>query len=234
MNAVDAGISAAKTIAKLNGATMHGWSTSGTSFFGWQYIQKNNKLYKHGAAVTTVVTGYFKKRDYPTLCIRNDGSATIRWFESPSELNGAIPYCKYMFGGPTALVYGSKSVFDNAVYDSASGKLIYNSANEYDEDCQFNAGLCAASAGEKTAKRSILGHRANGTYLLVATDTDMSLRTAARMMKDLACDYAINLDGGPSTQMRVASGYTNGAAAGVMNNSSGSTYYGSAVIAHLL
>ena len=42
---------------------------------------------------------------------------------------------------------------------------------------------------------------------MVATDGYMSVETAANMMQDLGCDFAVNMDGGSCSEMRIASGY---------------------------
>lgn len=42
---------------------------------------------------------------------------------------------------------------------------------------------------------------------MVATDCVMPVKTAANMMQDLGCDYAVNMDGGSPTQMIEAAGY---------------------------
>lgn len=66
----------------------------------------------------------------------------------------------------------------------------------------------------------------------------ISILNGAKLMCDLGCDYAINLDGSTPSQMRVANGYLNnvsGVSAGkVTTTGSDNTYYGTAVVAYKL
>ena len=64
----------------------------------------------------------------------------------------------------------------------------------------------------------------------------MDLRVAAKMMADLGCDYAVNMDGSSAIRMRVASGYTNGVKdPGQVcgNNNTKQDYYGTASCVYL-
>ena len=72
--------------------------------------------------------------------------------------------------------------------------------------------------------RCCLGHKAdsNGVYIMVCTDSYVSLHEMANLMKLLGCDYAINLDGNSSVQMRIKNGY---GASGKVTSASGSQIY---------
>lgn len=92
--------------------------------------------------------------------------------------------------------------------------------------------------GSTTSKsnRTLLGHKANGAFVLVCTWCGMDLRVAAKMMADLGCDYAVNMDGSSAIRMRVASGYTNGVKdPGQVcgNNNTKHDYYGTASCVYL-
>ena len=81
-----------------------------------------------------------------------------------------------------------------------------------------------------------MGHKANGAFVLVCTWCGMDLRVAAKMMADLGCDYAVNMDGSSAIRMRVASGYTNGVKdPGQVcgNNNTKHDYYGTASCVYL-
>ncbi|MCI9467142.1 MAG: phosphodiester glycosidase family protein [Ruminiclostridium sp.] len=47
---------------------------------------------------------------------------------------------------------------------------------------------------------------------MVCVDSGMPLKAAAALMVDLGCDFAVNMDGGGSTEMRIKDGYGAGGA----------------------
>lgn len=218
------GIDKSRTIAKINGNVMGG----GAGFFGWFYAA--GQLYKQGEACYPASYGY-GFRDFPTMCLKEDDSVIIRWFTSSEKMSAAIPYCRSMVSGTAALVYNGLSVFENDVYSEDSNILIVNRTNYEDTNCHFNADHCVASGSGETAIRTMLGHCSDNTFYLVVVESGITLRDCAKMMEDLGCDFALNLDGNYKSQMRVAPNYTNGVTnAGYNLNST--TTYGSAVVAY--
>jgi len=166
-------------------------------------------MYLDGTAYTTytsILTNAIMFTDpkyYPCFCVKTDGTATIRWFGSRDALGTALQYCQYVIGSAHPLVYNSKCVFNERVYDS-DGILIYD-PNKTITNIRFNEGIGTGS--NNSAIRTLLGHKSNGTYVMVCTDSQMNLKTAANMMQDLGCDYAVAMDGGTPVQMRIKSGY---------------------------
>lgn len=229
------GIAASKVMAKENGTVMDGLFSSGTSFYGVFYA--DGQLYYHGDAISSASSaGCNSFRGYPSFCIKNDDSVIIRWFENTTKLSTAVPYCRSIISGTTALVYDGQSVFANTV-TSSDGHVIADVTNLQNNNNHHNDGLLNGGA-TKSYKRTILGHDSDGAYYLVVTDSSMTLIVASKLMEDMGCDYAINLDGASSSQMRVSAQYLNnvpGAVAGkVTSNNNSNSYYGTGVIAHLI
>lgn len=224
------GISASTVMAKTNGNVMQSTGSGGTSFYGIYYA--DGQLYQHGAScVEGDIACDF--RTYPCFCIKNDDSATIRWFTSNYKFSIALPYCRAIISGSIALVFDGKSVFESSV-ESDDGHVIYNPNNPSDPNCHFRNELANNSVTWSCA-RTFLGHKTDGSFLLVVCE-EIDLYVGAKLMVDLGCDYAINLDGSSPSQMRVASGYLNnvpGVSAGkVTQTGSDSYYYGTAIAAH--
>lgn len=218
------GIDKSRTIAKINGNVMGG----NAGFFGWFYA--DGKLYKQGEECTTGSYGY-GFRDFPTFCIKDDDSVIIRWFTSAQKLSVAMAHCVSMISGTAALVYNGMSVFENDVNSEDSNILIVNRTNYEDTNCHFNTSLSLYSGSGEKAIRTILGYCSDKTYYLVVVESSITLRDCAKMMEDLGCDFALNLDGNYKSQMRVAPNYTNSVTnAGYNLNST--TTYGSAVVAY--
>lgn len=224
------GIAASKVMAKTNGNTMEYYSSQGDSFYGFFYA--NGQLYQHGEAITTNAGGY-SFRGYPALCLKTDGSAVIRWFLSSYALSQALPYCRAIISGSAPLVYNRTAVFATET-TSSDGYTVLNPNDYYDESCHYNRTHCGGREAQDIG-RTFLGHKSDGSYLMVVCES-MSLVKGSKLMADLGCDYAINLDGNGASQMRVSSQYLNnvsGVSAGkVTATGSDGTYYGTAVIAH--
>lgn len=230
------GIAASKVMAKTNGNVMGGGtSASGVAFYGVFYA--NGQLYYNGNAIDDAYSADCDSfRGYPALCLKNNGDVIIRWFENNTKLANAYTFCRAIISGTTALVYDGQSVFANTV-TSSDGHVIADvtdlrNSNNHHNEGHLNGGAMGSY------KRTILGHDSDGAYYLVVTDTSMDLIVASKLMEKMGCDYAINLDGAGSSQMRVASQYLNdvpGAVAGKVSSSgSSSNYYGTGVIAHLI
>ena len=224
--------STANVMAKANGNVMASRKASGTSFYGIYYV--NNELYQDGEScnTNTVNCGF---RGYPCFCIKNDGSVVIRWFETNYKLSLALPYCESIIAGSAALVFDSQNVFEGSV-QSSDNHIIYNEDDPEDSTCHYNSSNFAGTLSNNNA-RTFLGHKSDGSFLMVVCES-ISILNGAKLMCDLGCDYAINLDGSTPSQMRVANGYLNnvsGVSAGkVTTTGSDNTYYGTAVVAYKL
>lgn len=198
-------VSSNNVIAKIN-ACMFDYGTS--NFYGFFYQGSGYSMYINGVAYTSVPGSssmYTDPKFWPSFCVKTDGTANIRWFGSSTALSTALPYCRYIIGSCHPLVFNSKCVFNERVYDSEStSKLIYDPQKTI-TDIRFNEGIGTGSTG--SAIRTLLGHKSGGTYVMVCTDSSMNLKTAANMMQDLGCDYAIAMDGGTPSEMRIKDGY---------------------------
>ena len=223
---------AANVMAKTNGNVMGNTGTSGDAFYGIFYV--NNQLYQNGESRTSnAIDCSF--RSYPCFCIKTDGSVVIRWFESNYKFSLALPYCKSIISGSAALVFDSQNVFEGSV-QSFDNHIIYNKDNSEDSTCHYNSSNFAGTLSNNNA-RTFLGHKSDGSFLMVVCES-ISILNGAKLMCDLGCDYAINLDGSTPSQMRVSKNYLNnvpGASAGkVTTTGSDSTYYGTAITAYKL
>lgn len=223
---------AANVMAKTNGNVMGNTGTSGDAFYGIFYV--NNQLYQNGESRTSnAIDCSF--RSYPCFCIKTDGSVVIRWFESNYKFSLALPYCKSIISGSAALVFDSQNVFEGSV-QSFDNHIIYNKDNSEDSTCHYNSSNFAGTLSNNNA-RTFLGHKSDGSFLMVVCES-ISILNGAKLMCDLGCDYAINLDGSTPSQMRVSKNYLNnvpGASAGkVTTTGSDSTYYGTAIAAYKL
>ena len=201
-------VSSNNVIAKVNGC-MFDYNSS--NFYGFFYQGSGYPMYVEGVSYTnysdipSTSWMYTDSKYYPSFCVKSDGSATIRWFANSSALSAALPYCSYIMGSAHPLVYNSKCVFNESVQDS-DGVTIFSSTNI---GTRFNEGIGTGST--YTSKRTLLGHIPyygnTGTYIMVCTDTAMLLGTAANLMQDLGCDYAVAMDCGTPYEMRIKSGY---------------------------
>ena len=148
----------------------------------------------------------------------------------------AAPYCKTIISAFHALVYDSKSVFEYTVRDKDDDKRIIADWDDLNNTNYHHNNTLANGSTELKSNRTLLGHKANGAFVLVCTWCGMDLRVAAKMMADLGCDYAVNMDGSSAIRMRVASGYTNGVKdPGQVcgNNNTKQDYYGTASCVYL-
>ena len=197
-------VSPSNVIAKTNGCMYEYYENK---FYGFFYQGSGNPMYINGTKYTTLPTSsimYTDPKYFPSFCIKSDGTATIRWFSSKDDAEMALQYCDYVIGACHPLVYDGKCVFNQDVYEPEvlGGKLIYNRNNPSDSNSRYNTGI-----NQSTDKRTLLGHKENGTFVMVVTDDSMSMKDAANLMYDLDCDYAVNMDGGSPVEMRIASGY---------------------------
>ena len=200
-------VPSSKVIAKIN-ACMYDYET--TKFYGLFYQGTGQTIYADGtgysnyAAIPSNSVVFTDPKYYPSFCVKSDGSATIRWFGSHSELGAAIPYCNYIIGACHPLVYNSKCVFNENVYenDPALGRILIYNRTTPSASGRYNTGI-----NESVNRRTLLGHLNGGNYIMIATDDAMPMNVAANMMQDLGCDYAVNMDGGSPSQMIVTAGY---------------------------
>ena len=163
----------------------------------------------------------------PAFCVKSDGTATIRWFSSQNKMQNAINACDCIIAGAHAIVFDGKCTTDENVYDNETGtdnhKLIYNT-NGDQSATRWDASVVSSATADETAKRCCFGHKAgsDGVYIMVCTDSYASLHEMANLMKLLGCDYAVNLDGNGSVQMRIKDGY---GASGKVTSASGNLIY---------
>lgn len=226
------GISPSRVIAKCTASSMtYGEDTD--AFYGLFYV--NDTLYKDCEQLNGTSDSRLddlNSRYFPCFCVKSDGSSNIRW-PLKSDINAMLPYCNSIIASLEPLVYGGYSVFESAIYDDYDGIRIANGSNLSDTTCHYNDYYCS-NTGNSKKNRTLVGHKEDGTFFLVCADrTTMTLPVAAKMMVDLGCDYAVNMDGASATQMRVASGYTNGYTAGKMTVG-GTNYYGSCVCVYIV
>jgi len=207
-------IPASAVIAKTN-ACMHTYNNP-NEFFGFFYQTPSSSsypsMYVDGVSYNRtdfIPSGSYLYTDpkyYPSFCIKTDGTATIRWFSSKASLDTALPYCKYIIGSCHPLVFNSKCVFNENVYDgeSSGSRLLYNATNP---DNQSNARMNINIDKMDNVYRTLLGHKSNGTFVMVSTDSAISIKAAANLIQDLGCDYAVDMDGSSPVQMRIKANY---------------------------
>lgn len=215
--------SAADVIAKINGNVFSG-GPIGINYEGSNgslYISKS--VYSNGMAPSNSYT-YTEPKYSPAFCVKSNGDAVIRWFSSPEKMQAAMDACDCIIASAHAIVFDGKCTTDENVYDNeASSKLIYSTSGDQDAT-RWDTGIVGSSTANGTALRCCLGHKggSNGVYIMVCTDSYASLHEMANLMKLLGCDYAVNLDGNNSVQMRIKNGY---GASGKVTSASGSMIY---------
>lgn len=205
-------IPASSVIAKTN-ANMHDYNAN--NFYGFFYQGNSHQMYIDGTAywsstipTNSVMFTDFSPKYWPSFCVKNDGTAAIRWFKDKNSLLAALPYCKCVFGSVHTLVFNGRCVFNESVYDGESpSKLIMNpTGSNTGTNVRYNPNIGRPTNNEF---RTLLGHKAGneGIYFMVATDANMTCKVAANLMLDLGCDYAVNMDGSSPVQMRIKDGY---------------------------
>lgn len=209
-------------IAKINGNVF----ASGP--LGINYEGASGDLYigayKHTSPPAVTDVNYAKLKFSPSFCVKSNGDAVIRWFSSPEKMQAAMNACDCIIAGAHAIVFDGKCTTDKDVYDNeTNSKLIYNTSGNQNET-RWDTSIVGSFTANGTALRCCLGHQADsdGVYIMVCTDSYTSLHEMANLMKLLGCDYAVNLDGNPSVQMRIKNGY---GASGKVTSASGSTIY---------
>ena len=163
------------------------------------------------------------QRYNPSFCIDNAGKVSIEWpqyvHNSDSRDTARALMNKYrtIFGGGHCLVYDSKPVFEDTPVRSRHGVAIADWRDLRNANNHHNAVIGGTNC-RISRRRTFLGHHRDGYFLLVCVEgrlsgdqvirTDhppttfgMNLQGGARLMADLGCDYAINMDGGTPVQM---------------------------------
>ena len=211
-----------EVVAKSNGCM---FNYSSNEFYGYYYLGSGEPMYVNSSyfsSATYIPTDSIMFTDfkyYPCFCVKIDGTSNIRWFGSRTDLIDAIPYCNFIIPGAHPLVFNSQCVFNTTVNDvepSKAGKpsIICNVASPGTSD-RVNLAIGSLSA----TVRTLLGHKSNYTYLMVSTDSSLSMKVAANLMFDLDCDYAVSLDSSLPVELRIKNGF--GASGKVTSNSGG-------------
>lgn len=217
--------SAASVIAKINGNV---FDYKYACPLGINYEGSNGNLYisgdKYSAPPPDGSFIYTEKKYHPSFCVKKDGTAVIRWFKDATALKNAMDACRCIIGAAHPLVFGGKRVTDGDVYDNEPAPnhmLIYDDINQ--DNCRFNFNVRKSQPND-AVMRTCLGHRSgnSGIYIMVCTDSSITLHEAADLMRILGCDYAVNLDGSGSVQMRIKNGYGGN---GKVTSASGVTLY---------
>lgn len=217
--------SSANVIAKINGNV---FNYSGGPI-GINYEGANGNLYIGAyqfSSPPSSSTAYTNIKYSPSFCVKSNGDAVIRWFDSAQKLQVAMNACDCIIAGAHAIVFNGKCTTDENVYDNETdSKLIYNVAAPGNQNnTRWDTNINLSSTANLMAPRTCLGHKANsnGIYIMVCTDSSVSLHEMANFMKLQNCDYAINLDGSSSVQMRIKDGY---GASGKVTSVSGVNLY---------
>ena len=113
----------------------------------------------------------------------------IRWFETNYKLSLALPYCESIIAGSAALVFDSQNVFEGSV-QSSDNHIIYNEDDPEDPTCHYDSSHFAGTLSNNNA-RTFLGHKSDGSFLMVVCES-ISILNGAKLMCDLGCDYAVS------------------------------------------
>lgn len=247
-----------KVIAKTN-ANYLDTQTGGRAFHGIFYsgglfsIENRIGIAPDDPYVSNFLYNENFHRFSPSFCLNSlKRTASIRWpnyYTYPKTIKPVELIKQYdtIIGGQHCLVHNGYPVYeDSSAYPngepfSFEGLTIakWNDlSNVYYHHNEQLGGLNSKARRSRT----LFGHMVGGACLLVCVEGDkdwgesgnhgMDLKVASRMMSDLGCDYAINMDGGSPTQMRVAAGY--GASnAGVVYSTISRYDIGSAICVYL-
>lgn len=215
--------SSSKVLAKTNGnildtkppyLSFHGIFYSGGifSFDGQVDISPTDPV------LSNVLYNENYYRACPALCINTrTKAATIRW---PNYYGGSMcltpqqltQMYDVIISGQHCLVHAGKNVFDSTCWSYEGIKI----ADWSNLDDKYNHHNNSGGDCDTPRARTFFGHSADGACYLVCVEGDkdatgkpgvngMDLKMGARLMCDLGCDFAINMDGGRPTQMHVTS-----------------------------
>ncbi|WP_419032194.1 phosphodiester glycosidase family protein [Dysgonomonas gadei] len=219
-------------ISKCSTSAQEGGSshTTGKSFLGVMYDGISKKLYLDGKAMSGTSDPKFiipYLQYYPCFCVKTDGTATIRWSATPADYANMLPFCDAIVASLNPLVYNSKNIFETDVIEPNTGLHIINTKNYKDPNCLW---LEVATTDTKR-NRTFFGHKSDGSYLQVLSNhSSMNLKTGAKLMMDLGCDYAVNMDGDSGMKLWVKSGY---GVSSDFTSSGGATYLGAITCAYI-
>lgn len=222
LNPPDTVCTPGQVLAKTNGNYLD-TASGGKAFYGIFY---SGKVFSYDGRVNIspkdsyLADSMYNDNYYrvsPSLGI-NTKAASIRW---PNYYGGTdiltpqqmTEQYDVIVAGQHCLVHNGKSVFESTCY-SWEGLTIADWSNLDNKNNHHNESLGNGNSKLRRA-RTFFGHGTDGACYLVCVEGDhddssagtagMTLKTGARLMCDLGCDYAINMDGGSPTQMRVAS-----------------------------
>lgn len=158
-------------------------------------------------------------RNSPSLCINDDDSAKIHWisYDKLKDYNTITlqeAYSKYktIISGQHCLVYKGQSVFESGnLIRSDEGIIIADYDDIKNTNYHYNDVIGGRWAKTRRA-RTLLGHTYDNSFIVATAkgyndhtnnkiQYGFTLQMAARMMCDLGCDFALNMDGGSPTQM---------------------------------
>lgn len=197
------GILASKVIAKTNAGM---FDRRSKKFHGIYYLGGTN-LYINGEKFTSAPASsiaYTDGRFWPSFCVKKDGTANIRWFSSQAKLKAAMEACKGIISSAQVLVFKGSNVFETPTYDGEAEHMLIYDSRDYDYEQRY------MDVGTPTTNdaRTMLGHvpGTSGIYYMVCAKA-LTIKNCAKVMKLLGCDYAVALDGGKPSQMRIKNGY---------------------------
>ena len=166
----------------------------GNSYSSWQPVTRAilgiDASGNAGAYWSSLIGGkpYFFKRPIPA------GSA-----EYPQVTSSSGPGPAQAWSPQEALSTGPMLLYDGKVCvseDKIATGVYYTNYELW----ETTSGNIYGSSRQRTA----IGYNSGtGKFYLVTVYTNTTLTAMARIMKGLGCDYAMNLDGGLSTQMQV-------------------------------
>lgn len=218
--------SATDVIAKING-NVYSSGPIGINYEGsGGYLYISASAYSNGMAPSSSYT-YSSPKYSPAFCVKSNGDAVVRRFNSREKMQAALNACDCIIAGAHAIVFDGKCTTDENDYDNETDtnnhKLIYSTSGDQ-SDTRWDTSVVSSSDADGSALRCCLGHKADsdGIYIMVCTDSYASLHEMANLMKLLGCDYAVNLDGNNSVQMRIKNGY---GASGKVTSASGNRIY---------
>lgn len=180
----------------------------------------SSKLYKEGEAVSTIA------ENYDAIAAINGGYFTDEAGTEKWTSNGGIPTGLLMVDGK--ILNGLDSEYVSPILAiTKEGRLLIGettvskllSPKEDDKDTVVdaisyvttlvkNGRAVSIPKDEGTAPKTMIGQRSNGEMILVVLDSNLpggricaTLKEAQKVMLDLGCYNAVNLDGGKSTTM---------------------------------
>lgn len=201
------GISAANVLAKTNAGM---YNANEKEFYGIYYLGQGKPLYVNGKKYYTPPEpssneneDYTNPKFWPSFCVKTDGTAMIRWFTSPAQISAAMKASDCIIAAAHPIIFGGKNIFMERVMDGAANgnRYVLYDSDEKNVPQRFQHYVGVPFTNKA---RTMLGHvqGSKGVYVMVCARA-LTLRNGAKVMKLLGCDYAVALDGGSPSQMRV-------------------------------